>query len=471
MKNWLILLSCALLFSSCSIFKPIKIKQPTLPKSFSPHPKLNIEITKELCGPWWKELKNKELDELISKALKSNYDVKIASFKIKELLAASRIERSRKLPSLTLSSTGKLTWFNKSPSPSVPGQQPKNPQEAYTLGLAASYELDLWKKIENSYQASLYKVLSAEWNKKALEMSISAEVANFYYKIAYLSKKIELLKEELRLRETFLKILRQRYKEGLIDLSSVKEAEIAFLEKKSLLSSLKRELYSNRTGLSLLLGSFTLPKIKGRLPQKLPPLPSYLPSDLLKRRPDIIEAEYQIKALNCEYLSKVAQRFPQISLTGFGGSQSTELKDLFSSTSFLWKLAFEVSVPIFNYGKLKAMAEEKKWEVKEAASRYARTVLNAFWEVEKALTNEEELSASLSLQREALNLKKELLKIAQQRYEKGLVDLLELLKAKISLCQAKEELLDVQYSLIANRIFLYRALGGGTEKCQKKLSK
>ena len=117
------------------------------------------------------------------------------------------------------------------------------------------------------------------------------------------------------------------------------------------------------------------------------------------------------------------------------------------------------------------MAEEKKWEGKEAASKYAKTVLNAFWEVEKALASEEELKTNLSLRKKALQLKKELVKIVQERYEKGLVDMLELLKAKISLYEAKEGLLDVQYALIENRIFLYRALGGGTEKCQKKLSK
>jgi multidrug efflux system outer membrane protein len=420
MKNWIISLACILLLSSCSIFKPVEVKPPHLPESFGHHPGIKM-VKQESCGPWWKELKDRQLDSLIAKALGDNYDLKIASFKIKELIASSRITRSAKLPSLNLTNTGELTWFKK-----LPPKQEKNPQESYTLGLAASYEVDLWRKIENSHKASLYRVLSAEWNKKALEMSIFAEVATSYYRMKYLCQKIHLLEKELKLWRLFLKVLKLRYEKGLLDLSQIKETKITLLEKQAFLSSLKKEYYSTKSSLGLLLGSFKIPEINGTLPQNLPPLPSCMPSDLLKRRPDIIEVEYEIKALNCEYLSRLAQRFPQISLTGFGGSESSELKDLFSSANFLWKLAFETTVPIFNYGKLKAMAEEKKWEVKEAASKYAKTVLNAFWEVEKALASEEELKTNLSLRKKALQLKKELVKIVQERYEKGLVDMLEL---------------------------------------------
>ncbi len=470
MKKLPFILVVVLFLSSCSFFHPVKIKKISLPGKFPSHPGAKFSKT-ELCRPWWEEFGDSNLNNLILQALKNNKDLEILSFKIKELNALSKIERSAKLPHLDLSSTGELTWFNKTPHSTGHEQTIKNPEEAYTLQLTTSYEVDLWKKITNSYKSALYKTFSAEWNKKALEISISAEVANYYYKIAYLSKKISILKNEIKLHKKFFKIMKSRYKKGLVELSSIKEAKITTLEKEYLLTTLKKELYTTRTKLGILLGTFKLPHLAPQLPSKLPPIPSYLPSDLLKNRPDIIEVEYEIKALNCEYLSRLAQRFPKISLTGAGGSKSTELKELFSSSNFLWKLAFETAFPIFNYGKLKAMAEEKKWEVKEAAAKYAKTVLNAFWEVEEALANEKLLKTALALKKESLKLRKELLDIAQKRYEKGLLDLNELLKRKISFLQAKEELVDARYALITNRIFLYKALGGGIQKCPKELCK
>jgi len=247
--------------------------------------------------------------------------------------------------------------------------------------------------------------------------------------------------------------------------------ENAIALKKAYLLSLKNELYTTQIKMALLTGKYEIAELNPKLPEFLPALPKYLPSDLLKNRPDIIAVEYEIKSANCEYLSALAQRFPTISLTGMGGLQNPEIKELFSSSSLFWNLSVGIFYPIFNYGKLKNLSEEKKLEVKQLAKKYAQTVLNAFWEVETALSREKELIKILNQKKKELKIKRDLLAIQKQRFAMGLSDTIKVLNTQIAVLQTKESLLDVIYNLIQNRIFLYKALGGGITQCQKDTSK
>ncbi len=448
------------ILTSCSYFQPIKVRKPKLPSKFT---QFSFKTKKTFCRKWWKELKDPFLWNLIEVGIKNNQNVKILKFKIKELMALARIEKSKWLPTINLKGTGeKVHYESRSPFMRY------IPQETYTLGIAASYEIDLWQKIKNSYKSAIYRIFSAEWEKRALELSISAQIATSYYKLRYLKAKMTLVEKEIKIHKKLLKLLKLRFDKGIIPLSKVKKEKLVFLQRKEVLENLKKQIQAVKASLSILLGKYKLDfPIEAGLPQKLPLLPEYIPSSLLKRRPDIKEVEYEIKSANSEYLSFLAKRFPNINLTIFAGTQSLELKDVFLKENFFWKLAFETSLTIFDYGRLKAQSEAQKWKVKELAEKYARTVLNAFWEVRKGITNEFYLKNIINYKYKELKEAESLLKFTQERFKKGLTSLEDLLNAQLQFLDLKGTLLDAQYAFIENRIFIYRSLGGGTTICQK----
>ena len=458
--------------TSCGLFKnkSVNIEKPELPSEFPSYNNSQVKRIKTLCHPWWEEFEDPKLNNLISQVLKNNNDLQILSLKIEQLKLLAKIKKAELFPNLNLQAQGDFTWFKepKSPNPQIKAD---NLQEKYSITLLTSYEIDIWQKISNARKSAIYKLISAKWNKKALEITLSSQTAINYYKIAYLRKKIKLVEKEIALQEKILAILKLRYSSGLIDIIPVKEMENAIALKKAYLLSLKNELYTTQTKMALLTGKYEIEELNPKLPEFLPALPKYLPSDLLKNRPDIIAVEYEIKSANCEYLSALAQRFPTISLTGMGGLQNPEIKELFSSSSLFWNLSVGIFYPIFNYGKLKNLSEEKKLEVKQLAKKYAQTVLNAFWEVETALSREKELIKILNQKKKELKIKRELLAIQKQRFAMGLSDAIKVLNTQIAVLQTKESLLDVIYNLIQNRIFLYKALGGGITQCQKDTSK
>jgi multidrug efflux system outer membrane protein len=447
------------------------------------------------CRAWWKEFRDPVLEKLIDQALKNNYDLRLASEKILQMQAMVAQMRARRFPWLSISSEASTLHFESSQSVMVGGSIPSTTSnsgyissstsnlnratfstsksdhiESYNLSLMASYEVDFWKKLSSAEKAARWQLLATKWNRLTVINTLTAETALKYFQFQYLTAKLRVLKERVNLLDEEVKVLEERYKRGEIPLIQLKQKKFLYYRTLSLIPRLEKEKEVVRQSLSILLGTFKEVdlKEKGKLPELSERLPAFLPSDLLKRRPDIKSAEALLYSYHAQYASVLAERFPKITLTGSLGFMSDELEDFLSGDNFFWKLAAGITTPLFNAGYLKAKAKSAKSQYKQAVIQYAKTVLNAFWEVERCLLTEEKLRKELKVKRKLYQEAEDFERLMEERYRKGVVDLLTLLEAKLNLLQVEDELLEIKFSLLSNRISLYRALGGGTELCESE---
>ncbi len=440
------------------------------------------------CKEWWKEFGAPFLNKLIVKVLKNNYDIRLASEKILEMKAMVAQVRARRFPWFSVSGEASTIHFEPQSSSStalmmsMPGTAPASPPpspssskdhiETYDLSLMASYEVDLWKKLSSAEKSVRWKLLATKWNQQTVINTLTAETALKYFQTLYLTRKISFLKKKLSILKKQVSVLKERYKKGEIPYLKLKEAEVRYYQLLSALPELEKEKELSLQALSMLAGSFSTLKLQKReLPEITPGLPPFLPSDLLKRRPDVMFAEAMLKSAKENFYSVRAERFPKITLTGSLGFISTELKNFFSGDNFLWKLSAGITAPIFNAGYFKARTEMAKSQYRQALITYAKTVLNAFWDVEKCLLLEEKLKKEYETKKKLFEETQKIYEFVKKRYSRGVSDYLDLLNAELNLINAKEGLLDVRFKLLANRISIYRALGGGTELCLQKQEK
>jgi len=257
----------------------------------------------------------------------------------------------------------------------------------------------------------------------------------------------------------------RRYEGGLTSILDLRQARRILAQTESTLPSLRQELGIRQQKLAVLSGQYPETRSARTQPEdyfKLPsPIPPGLPSDLLLRRPDIRAAEANLRALNAKIGVAKGNRFPKITLTGNFGYSSGELDQLFMPGSSLWNIAFGVLQPIFDAGRLKAGQRAAEAQFQQGLADYARTVLTAFSEVESALlTREEQLEKRgkmLTFLAEARGTQK----VAENRYDRGLVGYLTVLDAQQARFQAEESLVLVELTILSNRVTLHRALGGG----------
>ena len=479
---YLILLNFLFLCVACSPPQPFNSPKLDLPKKFKYY---NNFTSQWNCSYWWKDFNDPELDFLISQALKKNYDLRLISEKIIEVQQIFRQARARRFPWLSLSGEASTIHFNTSSGsssafttgvlpgaiPTMPSTSSKDHIEEYNLSLMASYEIDFWNKLSSAEKAAKWSLIATKWNREIVVNTLTAEVATQYFKYIYLTKKLKLLKERLKLLKKELNFLKSRYTKGEISAILLKRKKIEYLKILSTIPVLEKEQEATLQILSVLIGSFKEVKIKNKnkdLPETLVDLPDYMPSDLLKRRPDVKKTEALLRSAYAGYASAWAERFPSFSLTAGGGFISSEFKNFLSGDNLFWRLAAGITAPIFNAGFFKAKTKAAYSKYKQAEIEYAKTVLNAFWEVERCLLNEEKLKNELKVKKKLFYETEDLAKCVKLRYEKGVATIIDVIEAEISVIDAKISLLDVKFALLTNRIALYRALGGGTKLCKEK---
>ncbi|MBW1742405.1 MAG: efflux transporter outer membrane subunit, partial [Deltaproteobacteria bacterium] len=245
----------------------------------------------------------------------------------------------------------------------------------------------------------------------------------------------------------------------------VRQARRTLARAEAILPSLRQDLGITQQQLAVLLGRYPTTGPARTQPEdyfkRLDPVPPGLPSELLLRRPDIRAAEAQLMALNAQVGVSKASRFPRITLTGAYGYASDELDGLFSPENELWNIALGIAQPLFDAGKLKAGQRAAEARYQQGVAEYAKSVLNAFAEVESAfLTREEQLKRRDHIVSFVLDARATQ-RIAENRYERGLVDYITVLDAQQTRFEAERDLLEVDLIILTNRVTLHRALGGG----------
>jgi len=411
---------------------------------------------------WWEDFGDPELDRVVEGVLKHNLDIRAASARILELKYQVIQTRADRFPSLSFQAEGQR---QKGPSATIrPGATIGGTVDSYNFSLPAVFELDLWGKLARAEEASRAELLREEETRWTVAQSLVAEAITLYLRMESFERRIQITEESLVNYRDSVKFVDRRYKRGLSSVLDLRQARRTLAQAMGNLPLLRQELGSTQQALAVLLGQYPKTHPPRSQPEdyyrQLAPVPPGLPSELLLRRPDIRAAEARLKTLNALVGVRKASRFPTISLTGNYGYSSSELGGLFTPDT-VWRLAAGMVQPLFDAGKLKAGQREAEARYKQGVAEYTKTILTALSEVERALlTRKEQLERRQEVMRFLVE-SRATQRVAQARYDRGLVDYLTVLNSQQTRFRAEDDLVLVDFAILSNRVALHRALGGG----------
>jgi multidrug efflux system outer membrane protein len=329
---------------------------------------------------------------------------------------------------------------------------------------AGSWNLDFWGLYRRQTEAARAELLATEWGRRATLSSVVINVAASYLQLRTLDAKLEITHKTLDARRESLRLISRREQVGAAMMSDVHQSEQLLYAAEAVQPSLERDIREQENSISLFLGRNPgpIPRSKRDIERPDPQdVPAGIPSQLLERRPDIQKAEAELIAANARIGVARAQFFPQISITGIGGTATSQLNKLFNSDSSFWFGSVSVSQPLFEGGKLRnnlRLAEETKQEMVLA---YQQTIASAFRDVSNALiTYQKSKENRIAQEKETVAADKSV-QLAHIRYDNGGSSYLEVLTNDTNLFSAELNLADAQQQEALSLVQLYGALGGG----------
>ncbi len=409
---------------------------------------------------WQSFYTDPKLATLIQLGLDNNKDIKQALLAIQKAQAQYQIVDNRDLPSL-----GASGGYTRSATNAV-YKNPNSGYSGYSANLAlSSYELDFWGKVASLEDQALQSFLATTAAKNAAEVSLIANIAKSYVNLSYQLKQLELASKTLESREESLRITTARLNAGIDPKSpslqaaaSVETARIAALNAQSNVLQAKNAL-KYLIGVPLDESLMPEPAVTNITSQAI--MSAGLPSELLLYRPDVLQAEYQLKAAGANIDVARANYYPSISLTGRLGYSSGDLDNLFSTDTLGWSFGPSISVPLFDGGQLDANYEVAQIERDQALASYERATETAFREVSDVLASRATLDARLDSQYRLQKSFDEIYNISEARYIAQVDDYLSVLDAQRSLFSTQQSILALEQERLINQIELYQALGGG----------
>jgi multidrug efflux system outer membrane protein len=457
----------ALALAGCTVGPNYKRPQIAVPETFrAPEPLPQSQGASLADLKWFEVFRDPQLDELIKVALVQNYDLRDAVSRVDQARANLGITRSNQFPQISASGDLQITRLSRDGQTPLPAaflpNQNRNWGEAM-LNLL-SFQVDLWGQLRRATEAARANLLNADWNRKTVITTVVSQVATDYFQLLELDSELRISQTTLQTRQESLKLTQDREVHGIATELDVRQAEQLVESAAESIPQLQQQNEQTENQISLLLG---------RNPGKIerahtfstdfvtPEVPAGLPSAVLERRPDIRAAEQAMIAANANIGVAKAAYFPQISLTGSIGGQSTALAKLFSGPNAAWSFVPQITQPIFTAGRLKNNVRLAQAQRQDAQILYEKSISTAFQEVSDALIAHQRTRESRVEQQKlvlALEVRK---RLAYRRYEGGVDTQLNALDADRDLLAAELALEQIRYGELVSVVQLYNALGGG----------
>jgi multidrug efflux system outer membrane protein len=407
---------------------------------------------------WWEVFQDKELQELIRTSLNSNYDVRIAATRVLQAQAQLGITRADQLPSLDVG--GNVTGTRNPQIGPIPGYQLTQGE----VSASAAWNLDFWGRYRRATEAARANLLSSEWARKEVISTLVANVASSYFVLRQLDYQLEISKRTLASRQDSLELTKTLEEHGINNLLDVRQSEQLVYTAATEVPDLERQIAIQENALSILLGSNPQDIPRGlKLTEQphSPEVPVGLPSALLERRPDIREAEQNLIAANAQIGVARAAYFPQISLTGSGGYESSKLTNLFQGPAGVWSLAGSITQPIFEGGRLKSGVRLARAQHDQLLLTYQQTIQGAFRDVSDALVAYRKYREFRIQQQLLVESARDAAHLSEVRFKAGSTDYLEVLTNETNAFSAELTLAQAQGNELSALVQLYLALGGG----------
>jgi multidrug efflux system outer membrane protein len=445
----------------CTLDPAYKRPPPPVPASFPQGPSYAPPADRADAPTSWRAVfTDPDLQAAIDLALTQNRDLRAAVADIQSAQAQVAVQRSALLPAIT-GSAGETQ--EQTPNTFIPGGGSLN-LRLYSASIGFSnWELDLFGRTRSLTRAAFDQFLAAEDNRRAVQVSLVAQVATAWLTYAADRDLLSVAQQTLTSQQASLDLTRARFNGGVASELDVSQAETTVEQARSDVANFTTTLAQAKNALDLVVGA-AVPE--ARLPKALPAegvaeVKAGLGSQVLLARPDVLQAEHQLQSANANIGAARAAFFPQISLTGQVGQESTALQTLFNAASRTWLFEPNVTVPIFEGGRNVANLKAAKAQRDTAVAQYEKAIQSAFRDVADALAREGTIGEQLAAQRALVNSASQALTLTNARYERGTDPYVNVLVAQRTLYGAQQSLISTALIRLTNAVSLYRALGGG----------
>jgi len=444
----------AVLPGGCAHFERDAVSVPVeLPEAYA----ATADNGAEFSDSWWLSFGDEKLNLLIEEALGGNFGLEQARQRLEQSAAVARKAGAAQFPQLNLGASAARSKSRIQ----TPAGSSLYEADRFGLNLAASYELDLWGGVSAAKRAAAIDVQAAADSLETAAVSLSAQVAETWYRLAAFDERLTLLQAQIKNSEDQLHLVEMRFNTGQAVALDVWQQREQLAGLRTLKPRLEASVSAARHQLALLLGrtpnvtdGFDAPALV-----ELPPLPATgVPADLIESRPDVRAALNRVRSANERVAVAIADRLPSLRLTASAGYSAPEAADLFDD--LLWNIAGNILGPVIDGGRRRAEAERVEAVMRERLAGYGATLLTAMREVEDALVNEAKQQEVIALQQKQHDAAGKTLYHARLRYRRGLTDYLPVMNALNREQILAQTMVDNQRELLSYRIQLCRALGG-----------
>ena len=462
MKRLLVL--PAALLCGCVMGPNYHRPQVPVPAAFRNAPPPGAGASASLAESKWQTLFSDDtVNQLVSKALANNFDLRIAAERVQEARAQLGITRANQYP--FLDAQAGFTGSRSSTVGSFPVAPGTKLSYAYTtLGAALSWEVDLWGRLRRQTEAARAAYLASEEGRHAVEVSLVADVIENYFQLLEQDSELDISRNTEAIARDSRRLVELRHERGAASALDVRQADQLIYTATARIAAAQRSIAQTEDQLSLLQGDVPGAQARGRkledIPVPLQVTPG-LPSALLERRPDIRQAEQNLVAANAEIGAARALYFPQISLTAFAGGQSRYLLDIATAPARVYTAAPSAVQAIFHAGQLRNQVRVTEAQQREMLIAYQRAVYTALREVSDALVGFDRLREERAQQEQLVTTLEDTVRLSDLRYRGGLDSYLQVLDAQRNLFSGQLTLAQLRLEERIALVQIYRALGGG----------
>jgi NodT family efflux transporter outer membrane factor (OMF) lipoprotein len=416
---------------------------------------------------WFEVFSDQQLQELIRTALVQNYDLRDAVARVEAARANLGITQADQYPNFGVGGGFTSVELSRGGEFTIPRGTDRRRDFGTVFLSLFSFEIDIWGRLRRATESARAQLLASDWNRKTVITTLVSDVATAYFSLLELDMELAIAKSTLATRQESLRLIRLQQQGGVATLLDLRQAEQLVYGAAETVPSTEQQIEQTENQISLLLGRNPGPVTRGRLltEQQTPPeVPAGLPSSLLERRPDIQAAEQILVATNANIGVAKAAYFPQITLTGEFGYQSTALANLFSNSRRIWSFMPQLTQPIYTAGRITSGVELTEAEQRSALAQYEKAIQTGFRDVSDALIAYQKVR-EVRIQRELLvTALQDRKRLAYMRFQGGVDTMLNALTSDQDLFVAELNLAQARRDELLSLVQLYRALGGGWQE-------
>ncbi len=461
MRNVYVAIVAGVLLAGCKVGPNYHRPSVDVPTTYRHEP---VQASESVTAnvDWWAQFDDPVLNQLIADGLAHNKNIKIAAANVEQASAVLTSTRSPLFPQLNYQAVGGRYRFSQNGTIALPGNL-TNPTNAYQVLAGASWELDLWGRIRRLTESAQANLLATEEARRGVILSLTASVASDYLSLRGLDEQLAMAERTLGAYNESLRLMETKYKYGRVSEMNVDQARARYETAAAQIAQIKINIAVLENALSILLGRNPgdIPRGKTVFDLALPTIPAGLPSELLERRPDLLQSEQQLVAANAQIGAAKAQFFPTIALTGASGYTSTDFNNLFKGPARVWNYGGGIAGPIFSGGLVYGQFKQAKAAQKAALISYEAAIQSAFADVDNALVSQQELGEQLAAQERLVVALRGYEQLSQQLFDNGREPYSTVLQAEQDLFPAELTWAAERAGLCIAYVNIYKAMGGG----------